>query len=291
LKKVNAFPPKKENTKIYAILGIVIILAGTFVICFSLNQLLYGLDRNSQNQPGSLLPARVTHWSGYLVSKNIQNLSEGVSSISASWVVPEVKASVNDTFSSIWIGVGGYGEKSLIQTGTEQHCEDGKIEYFAWYELLPDYIVRITEFDIQPGDAVSASIRLVNDNKNIWAITFDNYASGQHFEKTDITYYSSRASAEWVVERPLVKQSFSTLANFGNATLSRCTATINGVTGSTGNFTYTPVIMVDSTDKELTSLSSLSNDGSSFSVAYRELPIEPTNSTLTSATVFTQPYF
>jgi len=264
--EVAAFlPEKKNNSKIYAAVALMLILLGAVIIYFSLNLVLSNLN---QTESGGLAPVRVSHWAGYLSSLGIQNRSQGVSSISASWIVPEVQFSENNTFSSVWIGVGGYGEESLIQAGTEQHCFNGKIEYFVWYELLPANIVRTQSVDVQPGDKVAFSINLLNQNQSTWQITIDNLSNGNHFEKTDIFYNSSQKSAEWIVERPMVDKVISKLANFGNVTLTNCTASINGVNGSIKDFTYAPAIMVDSTDNPLTSTSTLSGDGSSFSVNY-----------------------
>jgi hypothetical protein len=258
-------PEKKNNSKIYAAVALAIILLGAVTIYFSLNLVLSNLN---QTEPGGLAPARVTHWAGYIVSLSIENRSQGVSSINASWIVPEVQFSENNTFSSVWVGVGGYGEKTLIQAGTEQHCSNGKIEYFAWYELLPAYIVRTPNFEVHPGDTVVVSINLLNQDQSTWQITIDNLSNGDHFEKPTFFYDSSQKSAEWIVERPTVENVISNLANFGNVTLTNCTATINGVNGSIKDFIYAPAIMVDSTDNPLTSTSTLSGDGSSFSVNY-----------------------
>jgi hypothetical protein len=251
----------------------VLLLVGALVIYFSLNALLADFE---QNQPGNFAPARVSHWSGYLVNMQIQNKSQGVSSISASWTVPQVEFSQNDTFSSIWIGVGGYGEQTLIQTGTEQHCLNGRIEYFAWYELLPDKIVSIPNLNVQPGDLMTSTIRLVNEGENTWSITLNDLTNGRYFEKT-VVYNSSQLSAEWIVERPLVQNVMSTLANFGNVTINSCSATIGNTTGAIDNFAYTPVIMVNSQNADLTKTSSLSGDGLSFNVTYLE---PPSNSTI-----------
>jgi hypothetical protein len=191
--------------------------------------------------------------------------------ITGSWIVPEVAYSVNDTYSSVWVGIGGYGETSLIQAGTEQHCENGKIEYFAWYELLPRTIITIQNLNIQPGDKVTTTITLVDDNADSWLIQVVDETEGQSFQKT-VTYDSTRKSAEWIVERPLVNNQISTLANFNQVTLTDCKTTINGVTGVIKNFTYTPAVMVDANDSDLVETSRLGSDGASFTVTY----IKPT---------------
>jgi hypothetical protein len=77
-------------------------------------------------------------------------------------------------------------------------------------------------------------------------------------------------SAEWIVERPNVNNSVSTLANFGNVTFTDCEATIDGVTGAIGNFSYAQLVMVGAEDNPLVSVSSLDADGSSFTVSYLE---------------------
>jgi hypothetical protein len=241
-----------------------VLIVGSLCGFVFLNQLLAHFDSFNSNE---LATARVSHWSGYIVSLNLENKTEGVSSVSASWIVPSVAYSINDTYSSVWVGVGGYGESTLIQAGTEQHCENGKVEYFAWYELLPKTITRISTLDIQPGDKVTTTITLVNDATDSWLIQVVDETDGERFQKT-VTYDSTRSSAEWIVERPLVNGEISTLANFNQATLTDCTVTINGVTGSIGNFTYTPAVMVEEDDTDLVSTSALNVDGSSFKVTY-----------------------
>ena len=255
------------NTKLIAVLCVVLI-AGTLLGFTFLNQLLVHFDSANQNE---LATAYVTHWSGYIISLDLQNKTEGVSSITASWIVPEVTSSINDTYSSCWVGIGGYGESLLIQAGTEQHSENGQVEYFAWYELLPRTITRISILDIQPGDEITTTITLVDDENNSWLIQVVDKTEGKVFQKT-VTYESTRKSAEWIVERPLVNGEISTLANFNQTTLTNCEVTINGVTGNINEFTFTPAVMVDSNSDsnktELVAVSPLSEDGSSFTVTY-----------------------
>jgi hypothetical protein len=223
----------------------------------------------------------VSQWSGYLAGSDVQNRSPVVSSVSGSWVVPEVNPSENMTFSGIWVGIGGYGEETLIQTGTEQEYFNGKPVYYAWYELLPDYLVKIPRIHVEPGDKMTASISLVNETEDTWSIMISDVTRGTHFEKT-VVYNSSRLSAEWIVERPKVNGTVSTLADFGTATFTDCKATIDGVTGVIGNFSYARLVMHDE-DTPLVSVSPLTSDESSFTVNYLESP-NPTP----SASEFTQ---
>ncbi|MCW4046746.1 MAG: G1 family endopeptidase [Candidatus Bathyarchaeota archaeon] len=242
-------------------------IIGALAIAYSINLLFTSVSQSETvNAPPVL---RVKQWSGYIVNLHGQNSSDLVASVSASWIVPSVKPSENNTFSSVWVGVGGYGEKTLIQAGTEQEFVDGRAYYFAWYELLPAYMTRITTMRVQPGDMVSVAISLVNANTNTWLIEVNDVTRGGRFQKT-VVYNSSRLSAEWIVERPNVDNVTSTLANFGNVTFTDCKATIGGKTGVIGNFSYAQLVMVDPQDKPFVEVSSLDSFGSSFTVRYLE---------------------
>jgi len=239
---------------------------GAFAVYYSIN--LFLASPSQPDEPASL---RVSQWSGYIVASDMQNRSPAISSVSASWTVPEVKPSENNTFAGVWVGIGGYGEETLIQTGTEQEYIDGRSVYYAWYELLPDYLTRIPNFRIRPSDTITASISLVNENTNTWSIEMRDITQGGHFEKV-VVYNSSRLTAEWIVERPNVNGTTSTLANFGNVTFTECKATVDGVSGAIGNFSYAQLVMHDDEDNPLVSVSSLDDEESGFTVSYLESP-------------------
>jgi hypothetical protein len=240
-------------------------IVGAVAVFYSIN--LFLASSSPPEEPRSL---RVSQWSGYIVASDIQNRSPVVSSVSASWTVPEVKPSENNTFSGVWVGIGGYGEETLIQTGTEQEYINGKLVYYAWYELLPDYLVRIPRLHVQPDDTITASISLINENTSTWSIEISDVTRREHFKKV-VVYNSSRLSAEWLVERPKVNGTISTLADFGNVTFTECEATVDGITGAIGNFSYAQLVMHDE-DSSLVSVSPLNDDGSGFTVSYLEFP-------------------
>ena len=214
------------------------------------------------------MPLRVSQWSGYIAASDVHNRSPVVSSVSASWTVPEVKPSENATFSGVWVGIGGYGEDTLIQTGTEQEYYNGEAVYYAWYELLPGYLVRIQSLHVRAGDRITASINLVNENASTWSIEIRDVTRGEVFNRVFV-YNSSMLSAEWIIERPKVNGVVSTLADFGNVTFTECKATVDGFTGAIGNFSYAQFVMHDD-DTALVSVSPLNEDG--FTVSYLELP-------------------
>jgi hypothetical protein len=243
------------------------VILGSVTIAYSMVLLFSSVSQSENVNAPSVL--RVKQWSGYMVNLGGENASALVTGVSGSWTVPALTLTENNTFSSVWVGVGGYGEKTLIQAGTEQEYVDGQAYYFAWYEILPNYLTRITSMHVQPDDTMTVSISLVNDNADTWLIEVNDVTRGGHFEKT-VTYSSSRISAEWIVERPNVNNVTSTLANFGNVTLTNCKATIDGEAGVIANFTYSQLVMVDSQDLPFVAVSPLDNLGSGFTVSYLE---------------------
>jgi len=252
----------------------VIIAVMTFIVGATSVFYSVALFLANSSQPEEPTVLRVKQWSGYIVASDMQNdepkRSPVVSNVRGSWVVPEVSPSVNMTFSGVWIGIGGYGEETLIQTGTEQEYIAGEAVYYAWYELLPDYLVRIRNIHVQPGDTMTASISLLNENASTWAITIRDVTRDEQFKKT-VVYNSSMLSAEWIVERPKVNGTVSTLADFGNVTFTECRATVHGITDAIGNFSFARFVMQEE-DTQLVSVSPLDYEESGFIVNYLEPP-------------------
>jgi len=208
-----------------------------------------------------------TDWAGYSVATDFNSPKQLVTGVSGSWSVPKVAVSQTDAFSAAWIGIGGQLDETLIQTGTEHDSINGTEVYFAWYELLPDLSIGITTMNVSPGDKITASIELLNSATNEWTIEIADTTNGQSFQQ-NVQYNSPRLSAEWIVERPTINQNLGTLANFGSVTFTASSATIQGNTGSITDFSYAQIIMQDRLNKQLVTVSSLSADGSRFTVTY-----------------------
>lgn len=144
-------PRKRSNssTIIALIIIIIIVLAG----------IAYFLRFNPINIPQVNLPKLLQripsvsvadNWAGYEVATNFLYPQSAVQGVSASWAVPSVKNLGTDAFSSVWIGIGGQFDNSLIQVGTEQDITNGSARYFAWYEMLPNTAVDIKTIQVSP---------------------------------------------------------------------------------------------------------------------------------------------
>jgi hypothetical protein len=209
---------------------------------------------------------RSLSWSGFIVTKAF-NQKQPINSITGQWIVPQVNASTTNGYSSAWIGIGGQSDKTLIQVGTEHDASNQIATYYAWYEILPDFSITIPNLEINPGDTVLASISLINSTSNVWSIQLNNLANAQTFSK-NIAYNSTQSSGEWIIERPTIRNQTSTLANFGTLTFSNCFINLTNTVGPIGNFTSSKITMTNQQATQLTAISGLSSEGSSFNVTY-----------------------
>jgi hypothetical protein len=208
-------------------------------------------------------------WGGYVVADDFTSPTPQVTGVSASWTVPKVNVSV-EGYSSVWIGIGGQiNDTTLIQMGTAQNSVDGKEEYSAWFEMLPKTASSIHTVHVHSGDRITAVINLVNPQLNLWSFEMTDHSNGNYFYQ-EVTYASSKLTAEWIVERPTVKGQISTLADFGTITFTSASARLNQNNGVLGDFHYTHLTMTDDVNNHLVTVLPVVNKDS-FTVSY--LPV------------------
>ena len=145
-----------------------------------------------------------SNWSGYAIT------GSGYHAVTAKWTVPAVTASRKATYSSDWVGIDGYNNSNLIQTGTESDYYNGSAHYDAWWEILPAAETVIPSIPVKPGDVITASI--TKGSGSSWVITITD--GGKSFSTTQ-TYTGPQTSAEWIEEAPEVGGRVAPLANYG----------------------------------------------------------------------------
>ena len=179
-----------------------------------------------------------TNWSGYAAT----GATGAFKSVSSSWTQPAVTCTSKATYSSFWVGLDGYSNSALEQTGTEADCVGGRAEYGAWWEVLPaaesPYSVTVA-----PGDHLSASV--VDNGNGTFTMTLSD--STQGWTKTTTHAGSSGykdSSAEVIAEATEVNGRIANLSNFGTVTFSGSTA------GGTalGSLSPTEIVMEGSRD-------------------------------------------
>jgi hypothetical protein len=171
-----------------------------------------------------------SNWSGYAETGTFTG-------VQSTWIVPTVSASSSPTYSSAWIGVDGFNNSNLIQTGTEEDYYSGSAHYNAWWEILPAAETALpNNYLVTPGDHMSASIYKTSStsggvthghrgggggggSQSVWVITITDSSHGWTFS-TNQAYNGPGTSAEWVMEAPSLGGRIATLANYSYASSS-----------------------------------------------------------------------
>ncbi len=176
----------------------------------------------------ALAPASVhstwsaSNWSGYAETGTHTG-------VSGTWTVPAVAVTATPTYSSTWIGVDGFSNSDLIQTGTEQDYYGGSAHYDAWWEILPaaETVIPTTTYPVAPGDRMKASIWETSATASVvpgttkvtehdWDISLADVTRAWTFTTTQ-AYGGPGTSAEWIQEAPEVGSSVATLAHYAAA--------------------------------------------------------------------------
>jgi Peptidase A4 family len=258
---------------------------------------LLGVSAGSAGAATSAASEQVSsNWAGYVVGGSDSNTQ--FSNVSGSWVQPTSKCSSGQDDAAFWVGIGGDdgqsssdgqsalgdgSSTSLEQIGTEGNCTGNGTQYYAWYELVPSAPVQLN-LAIHPGDKIKASVGVNGENI---AFSLADETTGQSFSKTIQSPNPDTSSAEWVAEAPSQCDGSGSctplpLSDFGTVDFTSATATANGHTGtiSDPNWTAQPIALgADGTydigygssqNTAGASPSSLSSDGSSFSVTWQQ---------------------
>jgi hypothetical protein len=165
-------------------------------------------------RPGAVVHSyESSNWSGLALT------GTGIQGASGQWTVPAVTRSTTPEYSASWVGVDGFGNDDLIQTGTEQDS-DGL--YSAWWEILPAYSVTILAPDganesVRPGDKMWGSVLQISAKQ--WSIFLDDTTQKWQF-KQSVRYAGPGTSAEWIEEAPTVGAQQSAPPNFGTVHFS-----------------------------------------------------------------------
>jgi hypothetical protein len=181
-----------------------------------------------------------TIWSGYVVpSIAIVTYAEG------EWTIPTINcADTPDGNVSTWIGIGGTGGTTLLQTGIASNCVGGVQQNVGWWEEYPsnpNHEANFTNFPVSDGSQFRAVISQESDGS--WETTLSDLTTGLSgymvtgeawgVSETGASSFTDQGStaglsypggytAEWIVEDDTdsVTQSVYPFANFGSTTFS-----------------------------------------------------------------------
>jgi hypothetical protein len=206
------------------------------------------------------------NWSGYA---GVARAGIKLTYVSAQWRVPAIQ-NINNTASSMWVGIDGFHNSQLIQTGTEHSKVNGQVLFRAWWEILPANETPL--FNVRAGDLMSAYVRDISGNQ--WQISIRDVTSGQSFVH-NFTYRGPGASAEWILERPEFGGKFSTLAHYTPTGFR--VAKVGGNFQPPGNpgLVYPSMAIAMNQNGTLVSFPSRPTNGNSFNLAYGHQPAAP----------------
>jgi hypothetical protein len=164
------------------------------------------------------------NWAGY-VQGALEKDGTLFHAITADWIVPTVtqRRAGEAEYSSTWIGIGGgcvtedcdVTDATLIQAGIGHDVDAaGNADYYAWWEAIPLPSVRIEGFVVGAGDRVHVDIAEDAVTKEVWTINVRDLTSGSSFTMT-LPYTSTYATAEWVLETPVVIDEQGTIFSVG----------------------------------------------------------------------------
>ncbi len=216
---------------------------------------------SSSSSPPPSVSYTSSNWSGYMSDNN-----NDYTNVSGQWIVPNPTGNgTSTTADASWIGIGGVKSNDLIQIGTVDNVTaSGSVYSAAFYELLPNASVQITAFNISPGDSISAAID--QTGTNLWAITITDNTTNQTYTK-NLSYDSSLSSAEWIEEDPSNSNGqLMPFDNFGTVSFSNAYTTDNGSNVDLSAINADSITMVNSSGQDIAVPSSISSNGSSFSV-------------------------
>jgi hypothetical protein len=205
------------------------------------------------------------NWAGYAV------VGSSFTQVKGSWIVPAVDCAATPGGStSFWVGIDGWSDATVEQTGTDSDCDGEKPHYYAWYEFAPKGGVTIDSVLVSAGDRMSGE---VNYGGSEFTVTITDETTGETFSTTAIVPVARRASAEWIAEDNGIGLSDFGVAPFGNdftGVIDTNSATDDRTSGEIrafGKRVQASTIVHNGVDDAVPS--SLSRDGSSFTVTWK----------------------
>jgi hypothetical protein len=168
------------------------------------------------------------------------------------------------------VGIDGWDNATVEQTGTESQCNGIVPVTYAWYEFAPSAGVTITGMHVSPGEDMAAEMRF---DGAAFVVTLTDLTTGESYITRAIVAGAKRTSAEWIAE----SNGYSGLPDFdavrfgpnfthdtaGNYAMD---ATTSGPIGAFGNRVQVSVLGHGNFDEAVPSYLSL--DGTSFTVTY-----------------------
>jgi hypothetical protein len=219
---------------------------------------------------GTPVDDKSTDWAGYSVSST----STPFACVEATWTQPAVVCSGTSLKAvAFWVGIGGVGQRGLVQTGAETQCNHGSPLISVWQQSLPTeaYAVAV-DLAVSVGDRVHAMVLAVS--RSTYTMTVENLTTGAAATATAVNKTVDPTTAEWIAEAPTLgcpaHCSIATLPDFGTVTFTGVSTTIGGVNAplDAAGFVHTRTTLTTPAGLARAKVSATGKDGRSFAVTW-----------------------
>lgn len=152
------------------------------------------------------------NWGGYAAS------GSGFKKITGTWKEPVAKCTSKRNLYAPWLGLDGYGDQTVEQTGVQTACNSGHPVDSGWYEMYPASPVYFSN-PVSTGDTIRATI--VFNGGHSYTLTLQDVTKGWKHTVHKNLASAKNASAEAIIESP--PASYPSLPNgvtFSNVTVN-----------------------------------------------------------------------
>jgi len=187
-----------------------------------------------------------SYWAGYVAC------GSSFASVQATWTQPEVSCTSNGTV-GFWVGLDGYGETPIEQTGINVSCATGTPVYTGFWESSASNPAVDYNEPVYPGDTIVANVLYQGNDTYSLQLTD---TTRDWVEITPLDSVAPNASAEVVAEAVTVNGQTS-LPNF--TAIQFRNVTIDQVSLSSANANKTS--LVNGNDQDLAYPADLTGNG------------------------------
>jgi Peptidase A4 family len=150
------------------------------------------------------------NWAGYAAS------GQTFTSITGSWTEPQATCTARHDLYAPWVGLDGYNDRTVEQTGVQTSCSTGTPVDSGWYEMYPA-APRYYSNPVSTGDTITATVTYQGGTS--YSLTLKDVTKGWSHTVTK-SLSARNASAEAVIEAPGGFPGLPSGVTFNNVTVN-----------------------------------------------------------------------
>jgi Peptidase A4 family len=151
------------------------------------------------------------NWAGYAAHGSTYT------KVTGTWKEPVAKCPTKGRrLYAPWLGLDGYGDGTVEQTGVQTACKNGRAVDSGWYEMYPAAPVYYSN-SVSTGDTIKATVVFAGGHS--YSLTLQDVTKGwKHTVHKSLS--ASNASAEAIIEAPGGFPSLPNGVTFSNVTVN-----------------------------------------------------------------------